>query len=181
MPVNPEHCHNCDRLIGRLEPAHVYRGEVVCEQCHAKLSGVTDTSRAGDLKDGLRTGIQPMTCPTCGKKASEYEPNKWQCVDCGRRFVYEPPRHPDQYVRIEQVSKFDDSSFFVCAHCGGKFPRHSHAEFVCKRCGKTFCQEHINKNTRRCKPCESAVGMIGCLIVAAVLAAICMIISLGSR
>jgi hypothetical protein len=31
------HCDNCGRLIGRLEGSHVWRGNLVCDDCHAHL------------------------------------------------------------------------------------------------------------------------------------------------
>jgi hypothetical protein len=33
-----EKCANCDAVIGELETPHVWRGEVVCETCHLRLS-----------------------------------------------------------------------------------------------------------------------------------------------
>ena len=33
-----------------------------------------------------------MACPTCGKQATEYALNKWQCLFCGEKFLYEEPK-----------------------------------------------------------------------------------------
>lgn len=33
-----ETCANCGEAIGKLEPAHVWREQVVCAACHARLS-----------------------------------------------------------------------------------------------------------------------------------------------
>jgi hypothetical protein len=169
-----ERCFNCDRVIGRLEQAYLYRGNVVCDGCYAKLTPPVETN-FHDTYDPTG-GVKSMVCPSCGAPASEYQQNKWECLSCGRRFVYEPPRHPDQYVRVEKVEKLDDSSFFICGYCGGKFPRHSHAEYVCKRCKKSFCQEHINKKTQRCKRCDAAVRSVFMLIAIAVLITVCCIL-----
>ncbi len=35
-----------------------------------------------------------MACPKCGKQATEYAPNKWQCLYCGRKFLYEETKAP---------------------------------------------------------------------------------------
>ena len=32
------HCDNCARLIGRLEESHVWRGNLICVECHGKLA-----------------------------------------------------------------------------------------------------------------------------------------------
>jgi hypothetical protein len=44
--------------------------------------------------------IQSTACPKCGKEASEYEPNKWRCLHCGRTFIVTKPPdvHVTQYV-----------------------------------------------------------------------------------
>ncbi len=35
-----------------------------------------------------------MACPKCGKQATEYAENKWQCLHCGRKFLYEESKAP---------------------------------------------------------------------------------------
>ena len=47
---------------------------------HLILSGIV----------GNKMPIQSMACPKCGKAASEYSPNKWQCLHCQTKFIYEP-------------------------------------------------------------------------------------------
>jgi predicted nucleic acid-binding Zn ribbon protein len=32
--------------------------------------------------------IYSMACPKCGKRATEYDENKWQCLQCGIKFIY---------------------------------------------------------------------------------------------
>ena len=32
-----------------------------------------------------------LSCPQCGKPSTEYDENKWQCLTCGSKFVYEKP------------------------------------------------------------------------------------------
>ena len=59
--------------------------------------------------------VNLMNCPKCGKRASEYAPNKWECLSCGSRFVYEPPLKPDKYIRqeaavVRQLASLDKSA-----------------------------------------------------------------------
>jgi DNA-directed RNA polymerase subunit RPC12/RpoP len=115
--------------------------------------------------------IKPLKCPVCGDAASEYEHSKWQCLKCGRKFVYELEKQPDVYHKIENVNitKLDDSSFFICSKCFGKFHRQTFAEFKCTRCNKSYCGEHIDKGAKICKDCSSRLGCIGCLVIAVIL------------
>jgi len=46
--------------------------------------------------------IQSTTCPKCGKETSEYAENKWQCLHCGRKFVYEEPVDVQQHITVRQ-------------------------------------------------------------------------------
>ena len=32
--------------------------------------------------------VHNMACPNCGKQATEYDEDKWQCLHCGNKFVY---------------------------------------------------------------------------------------------
>jgi DNA-directed RNA polymerase subunit RPC12/RpoP len=36
--------------------------------------------------------VVSLACPKCGKEATEYAPNKWRCLHCGRKFLYEEPK-----------------------------------------------------------------------------------------
>ena len=174
--------YKCAQCGADLEAPQSLVGEKeICPVCNA-ANWVPQILVAPQVAvvDQARPAVQPMNCPKCGKRASEYQPNKWECLYCGRRFIYEPPRHPDSYVRIEQVTSFDDSSFYVCADCGGKFPKHSYAEFTCKKCKKAFCPEHVDKQMKGyCKQCALALTMAygcGCLIVIII---ICVIAGLA--
>lgn len=35
-----------------------------------------------------------LSCPHCGKPATEYDQNKWSCLHCGRKFIYAPEVAP---------------------------------------------------------------------------------------
>ena len=37
MVQKTEHCENCEKVIGKLEKAYVYEGQVVCHQCNESL------------------------------------------------------------------------------------------------------------------------------------------------
>jgi DNA-directed RNA polymerase subunit RPC12/RpoP len=38
--------------------------------------------------------VQSMSCPKCGRQATEYAEGKWQCLHCGIKFLYEKPTAP---------------------------------------------------------------------------------------
>lgn len=38
MPAKVEKCRNCDRSIGRMEQAFLWQDQIVCAECHARLS-----------------------------------------------------------------------------------------------------------------------------------------------
>ena len=73
--------------------------------------------------------IQPMTCPRCGRPASEYDENKWRCLNCGAKFIYEaPPTTETHEYRFVQTV---DSPTFTCPSCGGSFPKQTYAQIPC--------------------------------------------------
>lgn len=37
--MKKEICQNCEREIGKLEQAYIFKGQVVCNQCNALLGG----------------------------------------------------------------------------------------------------------------------------------------------
>lgn len=45
--------------------------------------------------------IVSLNCPKCGKESSEYQENKWKCLTCGSKFVYEPTQRPDHWEVVE--------------------------------------------------------------------------------
>ena len=38
--------------------------------------------------------LYDMSCPKCGRPATEYDENKWQCLHCGNKFVYKAEPAP---------------------------------------------------------------------------------------
>ena len=57
-------CHNCDRMIGRLEPKLVWQQLTVCADCYQRLSGVasaTASAASGNAPAaGERTEVTPI-------------------------------------------------------------------------------------------------------------------------
>ncbi len=37
MAPKTEHCENCERIIGKLETAHIYRDHILCTECNGRL------------------------------------------------------------------------------------------------------------------------------------------------
>jgi hypothetical protein len=92
-----EKCANCERTIGKLEVAHVFRGEVVCSDCAATLSrqnavaefGAKSTSEANPLARIAAAQTSPVSRPAgrrCGCGAA-IAANADRCPECGKRFT----------------------------------------------------------------------------------------------
>ena len=129
------------------------------------------------LAQEARMPVQEMNCPKCGESASEYALNKWQCLHCGSKFIYEPPPQPDQLIRQEVVVVGEESAYFVCAACGGRIPRLTCPEYTCPRCKRTVCQECINTYQGLCVPCINRRELIqNRVAVAVVLGFILMVL-----
>jgi len=87
--------------------------------------------------------IVDMRCPRCGRQATEYEENKWRCLNCNTKFIYEGPVQPNNYNLEEHVHIIDeDTHFFTCAVCGGTFPKTNTPMYRCRKCGATLCAAH---------------------------------------
>ena len=129
----------------------------------------------------MRSSVHPMNCPKCGKPASEYQANKWRCLSCGVSFIYEPAPKPDQYVRIEKVEMMDESSFFTCSRCQGKFPRHSYAQFKCASCGQPICPQCMDAKWKTyCQQCANSTrNEIGCVFVLMIIGILIFILIYG--
>ena len=118
--------------------------------------------------------VQPMMCPRCGKEATEYDENKWQCLNprCGAKFIYEsPPETSRQEISITNTIQ---GATFTCNGCGGIFPMLHFPQYRCARCGKTYCSECKSKgrpttgsrggNGFRCKRCVERTKGCGCAV-----------------
>ena len=83
--------------------------------------------------------VQSMQCPKCGKWATEYDLNKWQCLSCQTKFIYEPPP-PSEDVNIHH--KINTSEFvYTCARCGLNISRLIKPEQSCQECGEDICPD----------------------------------------
>ena len=95
------------------------------------------------FEKGRMMSIADMRCPRCGKQATEYEENKWRCLICNTKFVYEPPIRPNNYTVEEHVHIVDEEThYFTCAVCNGTFPRSQTIMYRCNKCGATICATH---------------------------------------
>jgi predicted RNA-binding Zn-ribbon protein involved in translation (DUF1610 family) len=56
-----EKCANCGGTIGKLETPMVWKGEVVCADCHAKLSKAEKYSQSADTDDSKSAEAPPVT------------------------------------------------------------------------------------------------------------------------
>lgn len=87
--------------------------------------------------------IVDMRCPRCGKQATEYDENKWRCLNCNTKFIYEGPVQPNNYTLEEHVHIIDeDTHFFTCAVCSGTFPKTNTPMYRCRKCGASLCAAH---------------------------------------
>ncbi len=123
--------------------------------------------------------IQSMSCPKCGRPASEYSPSKWQCLHCQAKFVYEAP--PQVTVQEHRLELQTDGLGYKCVQCGLMFSRMMQPANECTRCHKALCPECFGLNdpikkkrsslhARLCMSCsndaikkEKAKGCVGCL------------------
>ena len=71
-----EKCFNCNGVIGRLEPAHLWKGQVVCQGCHQKLSG-----QSGGAVAAATAVMPPPAAPVTPRAAEQHlwsgKPSHW--------------------------------------------------------------------------------------------------------
>jgi uncharacterized protein YbaR (Trm112 family) len=101
--------------------------------------------------------VEPVTCPKCKQPASEYAENKWKCLNCGAKFIDEPPvvgEHEQSVVHGGEMS-----GTFTCKSCGGVFPLLASRMYACGRCGASHCRDCFavqwNKTSRKGFVCRS--------------------------
>ncbi len=84
--------------------------------------------------------IQVMMCPKCGKPASEYDANKWQCLACGTKFIYEPPEEAD--ITVKEIVEFSEKGLlYTCPKCGKRISAVLQPPQTCRRCERNLCPE----------------------------------------
>jgi hypothetical protein len=59
-----------------------------------------------------------MACPKCGKQATEYDCDKWQCLYCGIKFVYKEEKAPIVHVNQVYRSGGGGQPLMCCPKCG---------------------------------------------------------------
>ena len=107
--------------------------------------------------------LKVLKCPSCGGRVSEYEPNKWACLEpkCGARVIYElPPTrteiHTESLHRAEihhyQHSEKDLEGSFECSACGGHFPSKT-IHFPCKGCNRQRTCRTCYDHSQQCSAC----------------------------
>jgi DNA-directed RNA polymerase subunit RPC12/RpoP len=112
----------------------------------------------GRKREGIGMPIQDMRCPRCGKPASEYDANKWQCLNCNTKFVYEPPpKEAPTKVDVTNTYQVDSISkenlIYKCGTCGMSRSSLNSPEQRCNKCGEIVCTECYTPNEKMCGPC----------------------------
>lgn len=100
--------------------------------------------------------VQAMLCPRCGQTASEYDQNKWQCLTCGSKFIYEPAAH----VKVEKTVSVEENYLYTCRSCKRRFSRLSSPPQLCKKCGASsdicpICYDDRSRKWRHQRLCEA--------------------------
>ena len=115
-----------------------------------------------------------MICPSCGKReTSEYMENRWQCLSCGGKFLYEKPPIPPSVVvqptketvihtgptdtkgienRLDTMSghQANDQQQLICSRCGSIYLNPTNkdysdkVEYSCFNCGHLVYQPKTN-------------------------------------
>lgn len=102
--------------------------------------------------------VQSMHCPKCGKWATEYDTNKWQCLDCHTKFIYEPPPthlpppKPDVLVQ-HTLEMTEEGLIYVCSKCGLRFSRLTKPNQTCVECGAPVCPDCFLPSGKMCASC----------------------------
>lgn len=103
-----ETCENCGRMIGKLEPAHVWQGNVVCSDCITRLAALAPmtTNNLILVKNDYVTDAIPdqYACPQCGSTLTErcavaYAKRTSLADATGLGLICAPPQPPDDQAR----------------------------------------------------------------------------------
>lgn len=88
--------------------------------------------------------IKEMNCPVCKNPATEYDINKWKCLVCQTKFIYEPPVTPvttvtDAIIQKINIENFEKNSLiFLCDSCKTNFSYLNNPMQNCRFCHKPF-------------------------------------------
>lgn len=119
--------------------------------------------------------VQSMNCPRCGKPATEYDKNKWQCLNCQTKFIYEPPKDPDVVIRHE-VDVDDKTIYYNCKSCGMRYSNLTNPSQRCIKCGAIECPDCFKKYKNICLKCRNkTLANVSGIIIAVVVGWILLI------
>jgi predicted nucleic-acid-binding Zn-ribbon protein len=138
-----------------------------------------------------------MACPKCGSQATEYAENKWQCLRCGVKFVYEDEKPP--VINVHQVYESGETvqQVLCCPKCGNRnvqlkkmvYEAGTHTTILAG-VGPALGSEGLggwigggesqSLLARRCKPPQSPDWLWALATVSAVLATCCLLLVLAA-
>jgi hypothetical protein len=73
--MNVENCSNCGGVIGKSEPAYVYRENVVCQNCHKKLTNTEDKQGQSAIKKPIEVKAETVP-PQIEQEKSKHKVTK---------------------------------------------------------------------------------------------------------
>lgn len=124
--------------------------------------------------------LVPVKCTECGRTTvSEYQENRWQCLGCGAKFVFEnssetrtTAREVSEHIVRHEVETFD------CSSCGGHFAISNRGLMTCPLCKQKVCssclyEPKLHGPGDACKKCKkwqeraasTAKGVLGVAVV----------------
>jgi hypothetical protein len=68
-----ENCSNCERVIGKLEPAHVFHGNVVCQDCYQRLTDTESKQIQAAVKKPIKAKAKTVPPQTKAKGEQQLE------------------------------------------------------------------------------------------------------------
>jgi hypothetical protein len=71
-----ENCSNCERVIGKLEQAYVFHGNVVCQNCYQQLTDTKDKQVQAEVKKSIEVKVEPVP-PQTEQEKSKHKVTKW--------------------------------------------------------------------------------------------------------
>ena len=104
---------------------------------------------------------EAIVCPNCGTKGmlSEYQENRYRCLECNTIIRYAPPQQPIVIVETTGGGKLATRELHLvpCPACS--VPNPVERTFRCVICGKDgFCENHVHffrKQVPLCEDCEN--------------------------
>ncbi len=89
---NSTPANNSDNIVDKLSKlSQLKESGAITPEEFANLKARL-LSTAPPAIEATDMGIVDTRCPKCGKQSTEYAENKWKCLECGLKFIYEPPQ-----------------------------------------------------------------------------------------